>query len=418
MCQLNSSELNPTMVASNTFDIILQQIQSSNLNFQLNISPYSANISLKRSPIKTKSGTPHLLPNGSQYSVPSATSAENAALASKNLMLEKELKAIKKDYENVVHKYETASNKIKTLESQVNVKVEPNEAIQSDLAEKTYIINELDDHIGQLTTEIENYKTKVEGLKMEVHDLESSNKKQKLISDKFNKELSQTKQKFKEEKAEVEKHHRAKIKAWRKDLGEETRVRLKLEEKVRDTIEESGNIKNPAGVKISADSKISEVNDKTDEILCTICAIPITNYIQKYCLGEAFSPACDKCDDNSWETDENIYEAETNDQEAKIPDSPHMNDIEEQFEEFLRNFYVEESSPKYETLALELVKTKEITLDVSMADIRNHNQALMDSINAVEYEEAFQFLCSTLLKFVKARDPEVSSKRLLVRLVP
>ena len=164
MCLLNSTELTPTMVTSNTFDIILQQIQSSNLNFQLHISSYSANISLKRSPTKTKSGTPHLL-NRLQYSVPSVTSALNAVLASKNPMLEKELKAIKKDYENVVHKYETASNKIKTLESQVNVKVEPNEAIQSDLAEKTYIINELDDHIGQLTTEIENYKTKVEGLK-------------------------------------------------------------------------------------------------------------------------------------------------------------------------------------------------------------------------------------------------------------
>ena len=34
-------------------------------------------------------------------------------------------------------------------------------------------------HIGQLTSEIENYKTKVGELKVEIHDLESSNKKQK-----------------------------------------------------------------------------------------------------------------------------------------------------------------------------------------------------------------------------------------------
>ena len=95
-----------------------------------------------------------------------------------------------------------------------------------------------------------------------------------------------------------------------------------------------------------------------------------------------------------------------------------MNDIEEQFEEFLRNFRGEESTPKYETLALELVKTKEITLDVSMADIRNHNQTLMDLINAVEYKEAFQFLSSTLLKFVKARNSEISVNKLFVKLVP
>ena len=43
----------------------------------------------------------------------------------------------------------------------------------------------------------------------------------------------------------------------------------------------------------------------------------------------------------------------------------------------------------YETLVLDLVKTKEITLDVSMADIRKHNQTIMDLINAVEYTEAF-----------------------------
>jgi hypothetical protein len=125
------------------------------------------------------------------------------------------------------------------------------------------------------------------------------------------------------------------------------------------------------------------------------------------------------------DSDENISKAETNVEEVNIldfseahMDNCYLKDTEEHFEEFLRNSRGEESSPKYETLALELVKTREITIDASMADIRNHNQNLMGLINAIEYKEAFQFLSSTLLKFAKARDPDMSSNKLLVKLVP
>jgi hypothetical protein len=62
MCQIKDSDLNPTMVASQTFDSIIKQILTSNLNFQLQVSPFSANISLKKTPIKDKSGVPICLP--------------------------------------------------------------------------------------------------------------------------------------------------------------------------------------------------------------------------------------------------------------------------------------------------------------------------------------------------------------------
>ena len=41
---LTDSDINPTMLASRTFDKILQGITSSNLNFQLQLSPFSAQI--------------------------------------------------------------------------------------------------------------------------------------------------------------------------------------------------------------------------------------------------------------------------------------------------------------------------------------------------------------------------------------
>ena len=62
MNKFENSDLNPTMAASRTFDSILQQVQSSNLNFQLQISPFAANISLKRSPIRDRNGAPFPLP--------------------------------------------------------------------------------------------------------------------------------------------------------------------------------------------------------------------------------------------------------------------------------------------------------------------------------------------------------------------
>jgi hypothetical protein len=58
MHQIQTSDVTPTLVASQAFDSILQQIQTSNLNFQLQISPFSANISIKKTPIKDKFGVP------------------------------------------------------------------------------------------------------------------------------------------------------------------------------------------------------------------------------------------------------------------------------------------------------------------------------------------------------------------------
>ena len=139
------------MVASKTFDSILEQIQSSNLNFQLHISPFSANISLKRSPIKDKSGAPMCLPLGSQSCLPSSTDA--AALASKIFNLERDLESLRKDYEFAVEDSVEAHQKIKYLESQHAVRIEPNEALKKELSEKNYLVNSLNVQISQVSKE-------------------------------------------------------------------------------------------------------------------------------------------------------------------------------------------------------------------------------------------------------------------------
>ena len=56
-----NSDMNHAMLASTMFYKILDQIKSSNLNFQLSLSPFSAQISLKKSLVKDRSGS-FLLP--------------------------------------------------------------------------------------------------------------------------------------------------------------------------------------------------------------------------------------------------------------------------------------------------------------------------------------------------------------------
>ena len=117
------------MVANQTFNNILDQIQNFKLNFQLQISPFSANISLKKTLIKDKSGTPVLPTTSSGHSRDSLE--EIATLVrEKKLQLERELWSLRLDHENANEDCHEANLKIKSLEAQPAVKLECQEALQ------------------------------------------------------------------------------------------------------------------------------------------------------------------------------------------------------------------------------------------------------------------------------------------------
>ena len=69
--KLTNSDLN--MAACKMFENVLEQVKSSNLNFHLQQSPFSALISLKKSFVKDKSGLIRI--------PPSKPSEENTSLA-------------------------------------------------------------------------------------------------------------------------------------------------------------------------------------------------------------------------------------------------------------------------------------------------------------------------------------------------
>ena len=62
--------MNSTMAASKAFDKILDCVKSSNLNFCLQLSPFSANISVRKTLIKDKAGFYLNPPEESDLSLP------------------------------------------------------------------------------------------------------------------------------------------------------------------------------------------------------------------------------------------------------------------------------------------------------------------------------------------------------------
>ena len=141
MEQNNNSDTNTAMLASQAFYNILDQIQSSNLNFMLQVSPFSAQISLRKSLVKDKEGIP-LLPQPLKQSVP-PTTVELKALEVKNLKLENDLFILRKKHTEIVGEFTNVKENIKTLEAvqesinqDMNVKISMLEEENSILKKK------------------------------------------------------------------------------------------------------------------------------------------------------------------------------------------------------------------------------------------------------------------------------------------
>ena len=149
-----NSDSNLTMLATKSFNQIIEQIQTSSLNFQIQISPFSAIISLKKSLIKDHSGNP-LVPTNLCHS----GGRHEDILDKKNLELEKKLNTLKHDHALLAKDYAEAKETIKKLEDfhqDVKVKVEAasseqnSDRLKDELDQATKALKERDDEILQL----------------------------------------------------------------------------------------------------------------------------------------------------------------------------------------------------------------------------------------------------------------------------
>ena len=140
------------MLAAQVFDEILDRIQKSNLNYQMQISPFSAVISLKKSLIKDGSGSLLLPP------VHTAIGADVTKLVTKIHELESDLAVQKNNYDKAVNEIENTCEKLRGLE-----------LIKTEFATSLEIENKkLKQEMKVLTSKIENKALEAKQLRGEI----------------------------------------------------------------------------------------------------------------------------------------------------------------------------------------------------------------------------------------------------------
>ena len=123
MDQFRISDADSTMAAKRSFESILENIQASNLYFQLILSPFSAFISLKKSLIRDKSGSVLLPPShplleaGHIQEDKMLLQEKNSHLVSKNELLNKQIQHLKASCRSYSETVEILEKKIDNVEA-------------------------------------------------------------------------------------------------------------------------------------------------------------------------------------------------------------------------------------------------------------------------------------------------------------
>ena len=161
-----------------------------------------------------------------------------------------------------------------------------------------------------------------ETLSVKLQDLERTIKTQKEISNKFNKELNEYKVKVQKEKKALIKEHRTEVKYWRKELGEEITLKLKLEEKLDEKSHESiPCVTLPTALShLVSTPQLHHPPSLISDIICSICGNPIENYIPKYFLGEEINAACNNCKEKTNSLNDTIEDVTESDEARSTPE--------------------------------------------------------------------------------------------------
>ena len=166
---IKSSDIDHTMLASKTFDRILHLIQQSNLNFVLQVSPFSANIAIKKSLVQDKSGKVRLPP-------PEPSNDENskdviAALIAKNAELENLVTSLRLDLGAASNDSEALFSRIKLLEDKLaktSVKTSEDKKLNKIMEEKAARTEKLELQVCKLKEETNSLGTELHETKIKL----------------------------------------------------------------------------------------------------------------------------------------------------------------------------------------------------------------------------------------------------------
>ena len=194
MIETTNSDLNPTMAAHKTFDQILECVKSSNLNFCLQLSPFSANISIKKTAVKDKSGVP-LTPRLHVPDLRDKHDLEKIELIKKV----KDLEIVNSDLQLrltlSIRDCDQAHETIRQLENNLNIKQENIDTKENDLEiqiqKKTSEISNLLDVNKELQKQAKTLETLLLEKKIEIQNLQQSLQNSRCAAKKLNKEVNE-----------------------------------------------------------------------------------------------------------------------------------------------------------------------------------------------------------------------------------
>ena len=222
MIKKTDSDFNPTMASSKAFDQILESVKSSNLNFCMQLSPFSANISIKKTLIKDKSGV-HLNPQ-----IPIAH------------LLEKKVKDLEILVDALQVRLTESVETIRELESSLRIKQENNDHKGNDLEvqieKKSFEVSNLKEEKDQLEKKTETLEAALQEKETEIHDLQRNLQNSRCATNKLNKELLANRVNHEKETKIMIKNSKSEIKTLKEDLGRERSEKLKIERKLENLV--------------------------------------------------------------------------------------------------------------------------------------------------------------------------------------
>ena len=219
------------MAAAKAFDKILDCVKSSSLNFCMQVSPFSATISLKKTFIKDKDGLYLYNPVKDSSALPNQDRHSD-----KTKQLEDIVEDLKSRLAESVTECERAYDTITGLEIKLKIKQESEETKENDLKiqleKKTCEIGILCTEKKQLHDQLNRMEVLMKDRDAEIQNLQKSLKASKCAASNLNKKLVEIKVKHEDEIKMITKNFKSEIKTWKKDLGIERSEKLKTEKKL------------------------------------------------------------------------------------------------------------------------------------------------------------------------------------------
>ena len=159
---------------------------------------------------------------------------------------------------------------------QVKLEDENHSKVDSDARAATEVIRRLEEDLEKQL--------------QEAYYLESRNLDLNNINNTLRKEALESTAKLTKDLADTKKEAKKEIKAWKKELGEERKLKIKLEEKLTELANRGF-----ANMTDEHDTEFKPADVSESDVCCTICAEPILVYVPKYSNEIEINPACDDC---------------------------------------------------------------------------------------------------------------------------